>query len=137
MTKAPIQLRKVWVGTAGNVMVSIDQGDTNIDSAVADGENASTDANTVDTGDYSVSETFTPAGSADDYASELACFNDNGAGTGGVADDGIKNGDEPVVSSTNGSVSVATGDDIVCTFTNTRDEGSIERRKVWVGTAGN
>ena len=28
----------------------------------------------------------------------LACFNDNGAGTGGVADDGIKNGDEPVVS---------------------------------------
>ena len=70
-------------------------------------------------------------------ASELACFNDNGAGTGGVADDGIKNGDEPVVSSTNGSVSVATGDDIVCTFTNTRDEGSIELHKVLVGTAGN
>ena len=66
-----IELRKVWVGTAGNVTVSIDQGDTNIDSAVADGENASTDANTVDTGDYSVSETFTLAGSADDYASEL------------------------------------------------------------------
>ena len=46
------------------------------------------------------------------------------AGTGGVADDGIKNGDEPVVSSTNGSDSVATGDDIVCTSTNTRREAT-------------
>ena len=62
---------------------------TDIDSAVADGENASDRRQTRSTpATYSVSETFTLAGSADDYASELACFNDNGAGTGGVADDG-------------------------------------------------
>ena len=34
------------------------------------------------------------------------------------------------------SVSVGTNDVVVCTFTNTRNQGSIELRKHWVGTAG-
>ena len=33
-------------------------------------------------------------------------------------------------------MAVAKGDDVVCTFTNTRQRGSIELKKTWVGTAG-
>ena len=31
---------------------------------------------------------------------------------------------------------MAKGDDVLCTFTNTRQQGSIELKKTWVGTAG-
>ncbi len=127
-----IELRKHWSGTAGNTTVSITQGQTTIDSAVANGQDATTDENTVNTGSYHVSETALTS-----YATTLECFNDIGGGATGVANDGIRNGTEPLVSSTGGDVSVTTGDDIVCTFTNTRDQGKIELRKHWSGTAGN
>ena len=41
-----------------------------------------------------MSETLTNAA---DYDTTLACFNDNGAGAGGVANDGIQNGTEPSI----------------------------------------
>src|SRR4029077_9667042 len=57
-------------------------------------------------------------------------------GNGGIAGDGIQNGTEPTVSSTSGNVAVGTGDTIVCTFNNTRNQGSIQLNKVWSGTPG-
>ncbi len=91
-----------------------------------------TGQNPVDTGTYYVSE----SGGLANYSSSLACFNDNGAG-GGTANNGIKDGLEPAVSpdGSNG-VSVGSGDHVICTFTNTRNRGTIELTKVWSGTAG-
>ncbi len=91
-----------------------------------------TGQNPVDTGTYYVSE----SGGLANYSSSLACFNDNGAG-GGTANNGIKDGSEPAVSpdGSNG-VSVGSGDHVICTFTNTRNRGTIELTKVWSGTAG-
>src|SRR5205823_5681691 len=91
-----------------------------------------TGATGVDTGTYFFSET-SPA----NYDTALVCFNDNGVGTGGHANDGIQNGTEPTLNpGTGDSLAVAQGDDIVCTFTNTRQRGSVELAKVWSGTAG-
>src|SRR3954451_18855711 len=126
-----IELQKHWVGTAGNTTVTISQGQTTVDSAVANGADNTTGENTVDTGTFHVSETAVP-----NYSTDLSCFNDIGGGQGGVAGDGIRNGSEALVDSTGGDVSVATGDDVVCTFTNSRDRGAIELQKVWSGTAG-
>ena len=68
--------------------------------------------------------------------SSLACFNDNGAG-GGTADNGIKDGGEASVTpDADKGVAVAKGDDVLCTFTNSRQRGSIELKKTWVGTGG-
>ena len=50
--------------------------------------------NPVDTGTYFVSEVLT---NASNYDTTLACFNDNGTGTGGAANDGIQNGTEPSI----------------------------------------
>jgi hypothetical protein len=95
---------------------------------------AQPDQRRLDTGTYYVSESVT---NASDYTSSLACFNDNGAGTGGIADDGIKNGTEPaVLPGASDSVSVGSGDHVICTYTNTRKRGTIELKKAWVGTAG-
>src|SRR5439155_208554 len=91
-----------------------------------------TGANPVVTGSYFVSE----SGGLTNYDAALSCFNDNGAG-GGTAGNGIKDGGEAVVSvGANQSVSVGSGDVVVCTFTNTRKQGSIELTKSWSGTAG-
>src|SRR4029078_13526323 len=70
------------------------------------------------------------------YSTTLECFNDIGGGALGVANDGIRNGTQPLVAPTGGEVSVTTADDVVCTFTNTRDRGAIELQKVWSGTPG-
>jgi hypothetical protein len=128
--RGAIELRKVWSGTPGSTTLSIDQGATNIDSQPVTGD-GTTGENPVDTGTFTVSE----SGGLANYDSSLSCFNDNGAGTGGVAGDGIRNGTEPAVASAGGSVAVGQGDDVVCTFTNTRKRGAIELRKVWSGTA--
>ena len=130
LTPGTIELRKLWSGTAGNTTVSISQGDVVIPngSAVADGQNATTEENLVDTGDYLVAETQDAPW---DYDTSLMCFNDDGTG-GGAPNDGIKHADEPVVPSTDGNVSVGLGDDVVCTFTNTRQRGEIRLLKRFV-----
>ena len=133
-----IELVKVWSGTPGQTTLNIGttKGDDDVDTQLT-GANGTdpltTDENTVNTGTHYVSET----GGLTGYTSSLACFNDNGAGEDGEAGDGIQNGDEPnVTPDSDGGVAVTTGDDIVCTFTNTRDRGQIELRKVWVGIPG-
>src|SRR6476620_10565825 len=119
------------VGDLGNSTVSITQRQTVIASADANVADNTTTQTAVDTGTYHVAET-----AVTNYSTSLSCFNDNGAGQG-TANDGIQNGTEPTVGSAGGDVSVTTGDDVVCTFTNSRDRGAIELRKHWVGTAGN
>ena len=132
-----IELVKEWVGTGGQTTLQIGTtaGDDDTDFQLTGADGAApltTDSNAVDTGTYFVSET----GGLTNYSSSLACFNDNGAG-GGTANDGIKNGTEPTVTpGANNSVAVAANDDVVCTFTNTRNGGAIELVKEWVGTGG-
>ena len=75
-----------------------------------------TGANEVDTGTYYVSET----GGLADYTSELDC---------------TRNGDD-FTPGIDGEVTVGAEDVVVCAFTNTRKEGSIELKKKWVGTGG-
>jgi outer membrane biosynthesis protein TonB len=114
-----IELRKDWIGTPSSVDLKIgtSAGGNEVDQALGLTADGSTGANTVDTGTYFVSEVLT---NPTDYATSLACFNDNGAG-GGTANDGIQNGTEPAVSvGASDSVAVTQGADVVCTYTNTR-----------------
>jgi hypothetical protein len=136
--KGSIELRKVWSGTPGQTTLNIGSsiGGHEVDqqqTGAAGAQPLSTGANPVDTGTYYVSE----SGGLANYDSSLACFNDNGAGAGGIAGDGIKQAGEPLVNpDANNGVSVGKSDTVVCTFTNTRQRGSIELRKVWSGTPG-
>src|SRR5439155_833856 len=85
------------------------------DKQIVSGTDVTTGANTVDTGTFFVSETVT---NASDFDSTLACVNNADA-------------QNPVAVSTgaNDSVAVGKGDVIVCTYTNTRKQGSIRSKK--------
>ena len=135
-----IQLVKSWSGTKGNVTLHIGtaEGGSQTTSKSLVGANGATDQKTVDTGTYYVSETADSPTSFANYATTLSCFNDNG-GTTGIANNGIKDGDEPTVAVTagtdavhQGSVPVGTADVVVCTFANTRNQGSIQVKKTLV-----
>src|SRR6202007_2321640 len=88
----------------------------------------------VNTGTFYLSET----GGLTNYSSSaFTCFNDNGDGTGGIAHNGIQDGTEANVAvGVDHAVSGGTGDDVVCSITNTRTRGAIELQKVWSGTPG-
>jgi len=130
-----IELRKVWVGIPGQTTLNIGRtaGASNVDTQLTGSNGAApltTGENPVDTNTYFISEVGGLAG----YSTSVACFNDIGGGTGGVANDGIKNGSEPTVSvGANGAVSVAKNADVVCTFTNTKfiHPGTIGFWKNW------
>src|SRR5205823_149981 len=81
----------------------------------------STGAHTVDTGDFYVSE----SGGLTNYSAQLGCANKRDP-----------QDQTTVTPGTHGLVSVATGDVIVCTFTNTRNQGTIQLDKIWSGTGG-
>ena len=133
-----IELKKNWVGTGGQTTLNIGtQANGSQTASQQTGANGNapltTGAKTVDSGTYYVSET----GGLANYDSSLACFNDNGAGTPANANNGTKDAGEANVSAdANGGVSVGKNDVVVCTFTNTRQQGSIELKKNWVGTGG-
>jgi uncharacterized repeat protein (TIGR01451 family) len=112
-----IRLKKSWVGTAGNATLKIGtaSGGSQVNSTAANGQNADSGAQTVNTGTYFVSEDVT---SAADYNSALACSDNGQAATIGA----------------NNSLSVGDGHTVVCTFTNTRKQGTIELKKHWIGT---
>jgi hypothetical protein len=109
-----IQLDKDFVGTGSNVTLKIGttQGGMETDNEVLAGVDGSTGENTVNTGGYFVSEALTGAAN---YTVALACFND-------VDDsDTINDGDTAhTVNTTTGAVDVASGDDVICRFINTR-----------------
>ena len=117
-----IELKKHWVGTAGNVTIKIGTaaGGSEVDSALADGADATTGPNAVDTGTYYVSET-----DPGPYGTTLDCV------------DNSTDPATPVAVGADDSVARELGSVIVCTFTNTRDQGSIELKKHWVGHGGN
>ena len=133
--RGAIELRKVWVGVPGQTTLQIGTtaGDDDIDTqltGVAGAPPLTTDSNPVDTGTYFISE----VGGLTGYTTSVACFNDIGGGTGGVANDGIKNGSEPTVTvGANGAVIVGKNADVVCTFTNSRflHPGTIGFWKNW------
>jgi hypothetical protein len=111
-----IELRKIWSGTAGTTTLQIGSsaGASDIASQSTSGA-LTTDAKTVNTGTYYVSET-----TLTDYNSSLACT-DNG---------------NNVTPGTDNALTVGSGHTVVCTFTNTRKQGTIELKKIWSGTAG-
>jgi hypothetical protein len=115
-----IELKKAWVGTGGQATLNIGttaggSETSTITTGAAGAAPLTTGAQSVNTGTYYVSES-----ALSDYSSQLACTNKGSSITPGL----------------NNSVSVSTGDVVVCTFTNTRNSGSIELKKSWVGTAG-
>ncbi len=119
--KGTIELKKIWSGTPGQTTLNIGTtaGASNVDSQLTGAAGASpltTGANTVTAGTYYVSE----AGSLTNYTSSLDCT-DNGS---------------PITPGPNNSVQVTTDHTVVCTFTNTRNTGTIELKKIWVGTPG-
>jgi len=76
------------------------------------------------TGSKVISEAAHTGTTLTDYTSTLACTN---------------NGSPMTVNpntGTSGTLSLAYGDNVVCTFTNTRKVGTIEVKKVWVGEGG-
>ncbi len=112
-----IELKKIWSGTAGSTTLNIGStaGGSQIASQPVSG-NGTTGTKTVGTGTFYVSET----GGLTNYDSALVCT-DNG---------------QAVTPGANNSLTVGKGHAVVCTFTNTRQQGTIELKKVWSGTAG-
>lgn len=105
-----VELKKIWSGTPGQTTLNIgtSAGTSNIASVttgVSGGDPLTTNTINVDTGAYYVSET----GGLTNYTPELDCT-DNGT---------------PFTPVTGNGFTVHTGDAVVCTFTNTRNTGTI------------
>jgi uncharacterized repeat protein (TIGR01451 family) len=115
-TQGSIELKKIWSGTAGETTLRIGStaGASDIASQLTSA-GLTTGAKTVNTGTYYVSEI-----AISNYTSALACT-DNGTS---------------VTPSASNALAVGNGHTVVCTFTNTRQQGTIELKKVWSGTAG-
>jgi hypothetical protein len=116
-----IELKKVWSGGGGQTTLRIGTSANGSETAsqltgASGATPLTTGAQSVNTGTYYVSE----SGGLDDYTSQLACTNKGNSITPG----------------TDNAITVSTGDVIVCTFTNTRNQGSIELKKSWSGTPG-
>ncbi|OGG47390.1 hypothetical protein A2671_01050, partial [Candidatus Kaiserbacteria bacterium RIFCSPHIGHO2_01_FULL_49_13] len=131
-TQGTIELKKVWSGTAGQTTLNIgtSAGGTQVDSQLT-GANGSapltTGQNTVNSGTYYLSET---GGLTNYNTSALSCFND-------VNDNGA-NDTEPAVSvGASDSVTVNPNDHVICTYTNTHQQGKIELQKDFSGTPEN
>lgn len=116
-----IELKKAWSGTAGQTTLNIGTTASGTDIAnTQTGTNGSspltTGTKTVNTGTYYVSETD----GLTNYDSDLVCTDNT----------------SPMTIGTNDSVVVTTGHTVVCTFTNTRQTGSVKVNKL-VDTDGN
>lgn len=126
-----IELKKVWSGTGGQTTLQIgtSNGGTQVDTQLTGAAGAApltTGQNTVNTGTYFNSET----GGLTDYTTgALVCFND-------ANNNGINDSEAAVTVGANDSVAVAAGQHVICTYTNTRNQGTIELKKHWVGTPG-
>src|SRR5204863_6876977 len=97
-------------------------GGSDVDSADLTGANegdGTTGAKPVDTGTYFFSEASAGLGN---YDTSFAC-------TGAAAS-------PSKISDYSYSLAVAKNETAVCTFTNTRQQGSVELKKDWVGTVG-
>src|SRR6478736_3225682 len=120
---ASVQLVKSWSGTVGETTLKIGSTDGTSDVASKDltganKGNGQTVAKTVDTGTYFFSEVN--PGSA--WTPSFGCT--------GAAATATK------ISDYDYSVVVASGETVVCTFTNTRNTASVQLVKSWSGTVG-
>lgn len=112
--KAKIELKKVWVGTAGSTTLKIgtSAGGSQVDSQAVSGANGTTGQNSVNSGTYYLSET-TPTVAGGTYTSTLSCrkdINQNGA---------LDADDWTITPGSNGSIEVHAPYLYWCTFTNT------------------
>ncbi len=119
VTPGTIELKKVWIGDAGDVDLNIGttSGGTEVITTPLSGQNGTTGEQLVPPGDYYVSEDVT---NASNYTSDLSCtFNGQDMGT------------------VSQPISIDEGDVVVCTYTNTRKVGSLQVTKSvnWSGTA--
>lgn len=128
LQKGTVELKKVWSGTAGQTTLNIgtSAAGSEIDHQQT-GSNGTppltTGQNEVDTGTYYMSE----SGGLDNYSkSALSCYNDEN-------DNGTNDGEPSVTVGTNDSVAVGAGEHVICTYTNTRQTGTIIVKKVMVG----
>ena len=107
-----LEVRKVLspTGDPGRFDLLIRQGTTTLDIATGVGDGGTTGRNALEAGTYEVSESAAPGTSLTNYTSSIECLANGG--TGGVVASTTGNG--PL------NVTLAAGDDIVCTITNTR-----------------
>lgn len=119
-----IELKKHWAGTAGSITLNIGTtiNGNEIDTQAISGSDGTTGQNPVNTGAYYLSET----GGLTDYTSVLVCYND-------ADNNGINDSEDSVSVDTNDKVSIATGQHVICTYTNTRNTGTVFVKKVMVG----
>lgn len=131
LQQGTVELKKVWVGTGGQTTLNIGTsvGGTQTDSQLTGtngGGPLTTGQNTVNQGTYFMSET---GGLSNYTTAALACFND-------ADNNGINNGESAVTVGANDSVALLASQHVICTYTNTRKQGTVELKKVWSGTAG-
>ncbi len=127
-----IELKKVWSGTGGQTTLTIGSaiGGNNVantQTGAIGSAPLTTGPKTVNSGSYYLNET----GGLTNYTpSALTCFNDaNNDGTN-------NNGESSVSVGASNAVAVSANQHVICSFTNTRDQGTIELKKVWSGTGG-
>ena len=132
LQSAFLEIQKVCVPTsdAGLFNLQIDGTTEATDAACIGG---TTGKKTVGAGDsdnpgasHTFGETAGTATSLSDYTSTRECH-DRGGSAGDVLIAG---------SGTGGTVDLDPNDDVICTITNTRNTGTIELKKVWVGPGG-
>ena len=116
-----VEVKKVWSGGSGQTTLKIGTsvGGSEVAGQLTGAAGAApltTGAKSVSPATYYVSE----SGGLDDFTGSLACTNKGSTVTPGA----------------NNALTVASGDVFVCTFTNTRNQGSIELKKSWSGAAG-
>jgi hypothetical protein len=114
-----IELRKELdpADDPGRFDLLIKRGETIIDSEQGAGDGASTGPNAVDPGSHEVSEQAASGTDLADYQKSIRCI-DTARGDEVVVD---QPADDP-----SAEVQVDNGDDIVCTITNTREQGATE-----------
>ena len=131
LQQGTIELQKVWSGTAGQTTLKIGTtlGGSEIDSQLTDLNGTvplTTGPNSVNQGIYYLSE----SGGLDNYlASPLSCFND-------LNNNGNNDSEPSVTVGADDSVNVAPNNHVICSYTNTRKQGTIIVKKVMVGGVG-
>lgn len=127
-TTGSLELRKAWVGTPSQTTLKIGTtvGGSEVDSQQTGAAGAApltTGQSSVATGTYYMSESALA-----DYTASIACFND-------ANNNGTNDSEATVSLGLNNSVVLGSDQHIICTFTNTRDTGSVRVNKL-VDTTG-
>ncbi len=128
-TCGKVELKKEWVGPAGNVDLKIGttSAAADVGTGTANGQNGTTGEKTVKPGTYWFTETQGASTSLSDYNSTYSCVDEAGKAQGLPTN---------VAYGGSFSVPVDTGQDIVCTITNTQKPGTLIVKKVVINDNG-